>query len=230
MERLQKTEMRLPVPDPTLLTTAQILREVGAAREVLQSHIDAVREVVSRNINEIDKIPIEVDRRIAILTKLYDEKFAALATRFNDRDVRSDHARSSIDAAILSAKQSMEVSLGSIEKSFQGTLASGKEQTLEQNRANAIAVAKSEAATIKQIDQQGAIIATTTKALDDKISDVKDRLTLLEGTMNGVSTTKTSTTMSAGVLTAVIAACISAAGVAVLIVSTIINHSSLAQH
>lgn len=208
-------EMRVPVPDPTLMTTQQLQREVGAAREVMQSRIDALKDIVVRNAETLAKQPGDFDQKIAFLAKLYDEKFGSIATRFIDRDVRSDHTRLSTEAAIVSARQAIEAAM-----------LSAKEQNIEQNKANSVAVAKSEAATIKQIDQQGTIIATTTKALDDKISDVKERLTLIEGTMSGVSATKTDTTMSAGVFTAVVAACISAAGVVVLIVSTIINHAT----
>jgi hypothetical protein len=51
----------------------------------------------------------------------------------------------------------------------------------EQNKSSALAIAKSEASTVKQIDQMGLPITTQAKAVDDKFSDVKDRLTRIEG-------------------------------------------------
>src|SRR4030095_3859037 len=57
----------------------------------------------------------------------------------------------------------------------------------EQNKSSALAIAKSEAATTKQIDQLSVLIQTMTKAFDDKISDLKDRFNRLEGHGTGIS-------------------------------------------
>ena len=64
-------------------------------------------------------------------------------------------------------------------------LQAAKEAVGEQNKSSALAIAKSETATVKQIDQQGLLIATATKALDDKINDIKERLTRIEGKAEG---------------------------------------------
>ena len=56
-----------------------------------------------------------------------------------------------------------------------------KEAVAEQNRSFALATGKSETATMKQIDALGLAIQTANKGLDDKIADMKDRLTSIEG-------------------------------------------------
>lgn len=66
-------------------------------------------------------------------------------------------------------------------------LQAAKEAVGEQNKSSALAIAKSETATTKQIDQLGILIQNNTKAFDDKISDLKDRLTRIEGMGQGAS-------------------------------------------
>ncbi len=66
-------------------------------------------------------------------------------------------------------------------------LQAAKEAVGEQNKSSALAIAKSEAATTKQIDQLAGVIQTMTKAFDDKVGDVKDRLTRIEGAKQGMS-------------------------------------------
>jgi len=60
-------------------------------------------------------------------------------------------------------------------------LQAAKEAVGEQNKSSALAIAKSETSTTKQIDQLVAQIASQTKNFDDKIGDVKERLTRIEG-------------------------------------------------
>jgi hypothetical protein len=60
-------------------------------------------------------------------------------------------------------------------------LQAAKEAVAEQNRSFALATGKSETATMKQIDALGLAIQTANKGLDDKIADMKDRLTRIEG-------------------------------------------------
>jgi hypothetical protein len=72
-------------------------------------------------------------------------------------------------------------------------LTAQKEAVKEQTAASDRAIAKSEAGTTKQIDQQGTLLATTKATIDDKIEDVKERqtatdnrLTAIEGRTQGV--------------------------------------------
>jgi hypothetical protein len=60
-------------------------------------------------------------------------------------------------------------------------LQAAKEAVGEQNKSSALAIAKSETSTVKQIDQLGAQLAAQTKNFDDKIADLKDRLNRVEG-------------------------------------------------
>ena len=44
-----------PVPDPTLLTTQQLLRELAALRELLETRINALDRLLSRRMDDADK-------------------------------------------------------------------------------------------------------------------------------------------------------------------------------
>ena len=44
-----------PIPDPTLLTTQQLLRELGALRELLETRINGLDRLLSRRMDDADK-------------------------------------------------------------------------------------------------------------------------------------------------------------------------------
>lgn len=151
-----------PVPDPTLLTTAALTREISSLRELLETQVQALKsehdarfagmdkaiELIQR---AADKVPNEVDLKVGNLQALHDERFRGIATQFIERDSRTEQtARDSklaIDAALQAAKE---------------------------------AVGKTEASFSKSIDQLGALIGANTKGLEDKIDATKDRITGLE--------------------------------------------------
>jgi hypothetical protein len=128
-----------PIPDPTLLTTQQLIREILSLRELLE----AKQQAFSR---ETDMRFAGLNKEIIALQELHSEKFAAVARQFDERDTR----------ALVTAE--------AIDKAMQ----------------------KSEGATTKQMDQLYTLIATGTKTLDDKITDIKERLALSSGTGSGL--------------------------------------------
>jgi hypothetical protein len=177
-----------PRPDPTLLTTQQLVREISALKEQLVREIDAQKEIVFTRLDGMDKaielfndnitrVPTDTDKQISHLRELHDEKFKSIATQFQERDIRSEQGARDNKAAIESA------------------LLAAKEQVSQQNQNSALSISKSEAASAKQFDQIAALLQTTTGALSDKIDDIKDRLTHLEG--KGVGQNAATTTQRA---------------------------------
>jgi hypothetical protein len=222
-----------PVPDPTLLTTAALTREIAALKELMATRLDAmdkaqalfevnltrvptdtdkqiqhlkelhdgrftqlsqdtnlVREITATRLQVVetrfdgmdkaielvhdgtDKLPPWVDEKIAALKGLQDEKFASINNRFQERDVRSEQQ-----------KKDNEVSVGA-------ALQAAKEAVAEQNKSSSLAIAKSETATQKQIDQLGLLIQSVNEASNDKIADIKERLTRIEGKSEGAGVEK----------------------------------------
>ena len=197
-----------PIPDPTVLTTQQLL----AASAVLRDAIDAVRKVIETRLDGMDKaiellrvtstekFPLMVESKVLNLKDLHDEKFKSIQTQFLERDTRTEQTSRDSKVAVDAALQAAKEAVG------------------EQNKSSALAIAKSEAATTKQIDQIIALITTTTAGLNDKISDLKDRLTLIEGKGFGSATTATSQQNNASFLVAVVATAIALGGMILAII------------
>ena len=98
----------------------------------------------------------------------YDEKFASIGTQFKERDTRGEQTQKDSKVAVDAALQAAKEAVG------------------EQNKSSALAIAKSEASTTKQIDQIGIIMSTSQKALDEKIDDLRTRLTNMDGRSKGI--------------------------------------------
>jgi hypothetical protein len=201
------TEVIVPQPDPTVLTTAQLTREITNARELIESKVsgittlleqriaanasavDTLRNVsdrhtdiaikdvkeifetrlvgMDRTINHLqdtlNHVPMLMDQKLIQLRSLHQEKFDSIGVQFAERDTRTEQTAAGVKIAVDAALQA------------------AKEAVAEQNRSFALATGKSETATMKQIDALGLAIQTANKGLDDKIVDMKDRLTRIEG-------------------------------------------------
>jgi hypothetical protein len=201
------TDIIVPQPDPTLLTTAQLTREIANARELSESKVNGVATMLEgrikyavdamenvrlvadkhtdtaiKDVKEIletrfvgidraidllqetqNRVPILMDEKINQLRSLHQEKFDSIAVQFAERDTRTEQTAAGVKIAVDAALQA------------------AKEAVAEQNRSFALATGKSETATMKQIDALGLAIQTANKGLDDKIADMKDRLTRIEG-------------------------------------------------
>lgn len=161
--------LRRPVPDPTLLTTQQLIRENQWLREVIEARLDGMDKAIELLRVSTDKYPADMDSKVEHLESLHDEKFRSIESQFRERDVRTEQtsrdAKTAVDAALQAAKEAV-----------------GK-----QNDSFMAATEKSEAATTKQIDQLQRLLDTNQKATDDKITDVKDRITKIEGQASGAA-------------------------------------------
>lgn len=160
-----------PVPDPTTLTTAQTQRESAHTKELFDTRINAMDKAIQLLQAFADKSPTTaaVAQSVESLEKLHAEKFNSIQTQFKEKAVSDER----------SGKDTKDA----VEKAF----AAAKEAVAEQNKANAMSIAKSEAATTKQIDGILANIVTATKTSDDKFTDIKDRLSAIEGQKKGGS-------------------------------------------
>ncbi len=181
-----RDERNVPIPDPSLLTTQQLIRENLWLREVLetrlegmdsaailrQSNTNARFEAYDKAIKLLqdisDKFPYRIDEKIHSLKEVHEEKFSSIQVQFRERDVRTEQSSKDSKVAVDAALQAAKEAVG------------------EQNKSSALAIAKSEASTTKQIDQQGLLIQSTAKASDEKIDDIKERLTRIEGGGKGM--------------------------------------------
>lgn len=179
-----------PVPDPTILTTEQLRREISALRDTVFAKFDGDRSVIEARLTgmdrarellqvEVKEIPPDTDLRISHLQELvyqtfriYDEKFIGVSRQFEERDVRVLQSAAAATTAVNAALQAAKEAVG------------------EQNKSFTLSIDKSETATMKQIDGQSATIGTAVAGLTQIITDVKDRLTRIEGATLGAATSR----------------------------------------
>ena len=182
-----------PRPDPTSLTTDQLRREIRALRELLETRLDgmdkadsALAERLTQRVAALDDmsehrhdglqalmveklrgVQTHQDDRDVTINQQFTDSYTGMTLRFEERDTRSEREardnRVAVDAAF----------------------AAQKEAVAEQNKSNALAIAKSETAVAKQIDSLSAAVDSKFKATDDKIDDLK---TALGATSTTVST------------------------------------------
>jgi len=153
--------------DPSTLTTAQLVRELASLKELLTVRIDAVEKAQEAFQENLIRVPTEVDRGFARLKELHEVKFQGIDKQFQERDTRVEQTATLVSRAVDAALQAAKEAVGKQQDSF------------------ALSIAKSEAATIKQIDSQSVTIQVATSGLDSKISDMKERISRLESASIG---------------------------------------------
>jgi hypothetical protein len=174
--------------------TTDTLRELLGAR---LDGMDTATAVLSETVN---RTPTVIQTEIAHVRELADERFTGIDKQFAERDVRTEQAakasKEALDAALLAAKELVS----------------------QQNEANAAAADKAEQSTIKQIDQIGIRIDTMQKALDDRLTELKERIDRGEGSASGSASSRAEKRLDTGQLLTVLLVIIAAAAVVVAIV------------
>lgn len=195
-------------PDPSHLTTAAIQREVNgihrdltvleqgirdklanlsatrqreltAQAELFDARLEGLEASFAFKIQAIDnatilrlesvaKVPDEIDRAIAHSSGLTNVRFDGISQQFEERDIRTEQAGKASTEALAAALQAAKELVGA------------------QGEASAAAAIKSETSFTKQIDQIGTIIQTLEKALDARITELKERIDRGEGSASGV--------------------------------------------
>jgi NADH dehydrogenase/NADH:ubiquinone oxidoreductase subunit G len=164
--------IEIPTPDPTRLTTEQLDKAILSLREILESRLKCVDENYDHIVKRLDARSAAIKEGTDHLAELVNEKFSGIKTQFAERDTRTESTARDTKVAVDAALQAAEKAVG------------------KQNESFAIATAKSETTTVKQIDAISVLITATNKATDDKITDIKgsiSRIDALLASLNGRS-------------------------------------------
>lgn len=227
-----------PVPDPTELTTEALHREITAAKEEFVLRLAGAVSTITARLDGMDKaqtlfeenlnrVPSDTDKQISQLAALLTERFVSFEQRIRELDRLASEKFDGIVTQFRERDTRAEQTFISSKVAVDAALQAAKEAVGEQNRSSALAIAKSEAATDKRIDQIVALVSTATNALDGKIVDMKDRLVRIEGQAIGETTQKAETHQTGGANLAVIMAVI---GGLALIVSVVAMFMAMRGH
>lgn len=158
--------MAWPAPDPSTLTTQQLMRSIQAERDyvngqvaVLMERLQGIDKATELRLQGITDIPVQIAEKVNHLAELMDERFKSVEKQFEERDTRADRESKDNKVAVDAA------------------FAAQKEAAAEQNKSNTLAIDKSERATAETLNKQADLFKSTTDALADKIDDLKDNTT-----------------------------------------------------
>ena len=115
-DSLPSTE-RLPVPDPTRLTSQALREAVTALREVIYTRLEGMDKALQLLQARSDRFPTELDAKIASVRDLLSERFKGIELQFEgiqlqfkERDTRVEQtardSKTAVDAALQAAKRS----------------------------------------------------------------------------------------------------------------------------
>jgi cation transport regulator ChaB len=165
-----------PNPDPTIATNEAVERAVKSERDYVDGQIAVVEERL-RGIDRAtqllektaDNMPDHISRVVAHLRDLVDERFEKIKLQFEERDTRSERESRDNKVAVDAA------------------FAAQKEAAAKQDEGNLKAINKSEDATAETITKLSELFRTETRALSDKIDDLKERVAEIDKRANGYS-------------------------------------------
>lgn len=154
------------------------MREQEAQDAIFAAKLDAIQREFDSKMAAIDAAaaietaaikawPDNIDRAIGHHEDLQLERFRSIDKQFQERDIRTEQSQKAGTEALAAALQA------------------AKELVTAQGEASAAAAIKSETSFTKQIDQIGTIISTLEKALDARITELKERIDRGEGNNAG---------------------------------------------
>lgn len=206
---------RRPIPDPTVLTTQQLFREIQALKEYLECKIETAN--CNAHGCKADVRHEAEDRAKALegVIKYIEEHFRCNDDRFEKHLQANDSALRELKEFIVTGREGikMEIQLlksyhdestrvienridlldkessrrvNDAKSAVDAMFGASKEAVAEQNRTNNLAISKSESAFADQIRQLNINLQTINGAINDKIDDAKNRISLLETSSKAV--------------------------------------------
>ena len=187
-----------PVPDPTVLTTEALQRGLQSERD----HTDALGRRLEAAILSSRGLSEARDTGAA---EVVSERFRSVERQFElvetQRVEQKVDTKGAVDAALIAQKEAV------------------REQTTASERA----VAKSDAATAKQIEQLTVTFRTALDGLTNLLSDTKDRVGVIEATRQGGIDQHSQQQMGIGSVVSVLGLVVAVVSVAALVISVFLR-------
>lgn len=187
---------QMPTGDPTPRTLEQMQQGITALEKQFLIRFNSYDEAIKllQAFANSQPTPGVIDTNLKALEKQVDGEFRALRELMMEKF-------SSVQVQFLENRTALAAALQAQEKAV-----------AEQNKSNTTAINKSEEGFTKQLDGIGNRISQGEKASDEKFSDVKERLTVIESRRKGMSE-------SWGILLGVVSLVVAALVVATFIIA-----------
>lgn len=140
---------------------------VSSIKDNFNAQIESINQATQLRLKAMEQFPGDVRAAVEHHEELQIERFKGINQQFNERDIRTAQAQEASAQALAAALQAAKELVGA------------------QGEASAAAAVKSETSFTKQIDQIGTIIQTLEKALDARITELKERIDRGEGNDSG---------------------------------------------
>jgi hypothetical protein len=172
-------EAELKGSDPSALTTQMIWREIAALKELLTSELDALKKGIDVAHEDLVRVPTDVQKQVGTTKELLIEKIDAINKSMSLHVAHLEKQFDTIEKQRVEQKTDTRTAVDD-------ALKAAKELVFQQNQANNMANAKSEAAFSKHIDQLATLLTSEKNASNDRITDLKERLDKSEGKSVGI--------------------------------------------
>jgi hypothetical protein len=174
-----------PRPDPTLLTTQQLIREQAGLKELVLSIVDGKFQVIDTRLAGMDKamglVQVQqngwqdvINASVANLRVLHDEKFNGAIEVVNEKIT-------SLANVTTQQFKNIDDKFAEKDKAVSVGLSAQKESAAAQQDSNNTATRKMEDNFTKLLDQGREIVAEIRRNTETQITDIKSRLDKGEG-------------------------------------------------
>lgn len=181
----------IPNPDPSLITSEAIDRRVADAMAILGARLDAADKAVEVFHADLTRVPTQLDTAIKGLRELIEARIEAVERNVDRIEVRLLTNVNVVQEGLVE----LQKLTATTEQKFLGLDLRLEERVKERNNTTKEAFAAQKelqafisAGFTKAIDAQQTLLSAQTNANNDKISDLKDRLTAMENRTAGIST------------------------------------------
>ena len=187
-----------PRPDPTVLTTQQLAREIANVKELITGRLDRMDKAQELFENNLTRVPTEVQRAVGTLEALHSVRFdqvytsiAALALLVDTKFDANEHSRSEkflrVDDQFALRDKAVKETADLTGLALTAALAAAEKSAQRQTDWFSASQSKLEATFTKQQDQLAETVKTLNNTLSDKVNTVKESLTLISGSSSGRS-------------------------------------------
>ena len=159
-------------------------------RDEVERRDAANRQLVEQRLEDLDKARILAADQIKAMPALEREHRERLCSDFHhSRAAEREYLLAQLEITATRMTERFEAvneQFSASKTAVDAALTAQKEAVSEQNKANDRAIAKSETATKEQLTSLGQVADASFKAMEDKITDARDRLTGIESLTRGI--------------------------------------------